>query len=221
MAELQRKSAGDVVVDYIVSLISKGELKTGDRLPNERELSAQLNVSRVSLREAISSLAVAGVLERRQGAGTYVGSFDPVEMGKTAYLFSLLGGADLSQVLNTRRALEAESAWQTAQNAGKAEKAAITNALKAAEKKFGQETVLAFHLAVADGAGNTFLRQLLETVAHTGNSLWENQKAPAPDKDTTLDYMAKVEKAIVSGDSQTAYSVMYEYMAWLCQYGEL
>lgn len=221
MAETARKSAGDVVIAHILGKITKGEWKTGDKLPNERELAAKLKVSRVSLREAVSSLTAAGVLKSKQGAGTFVGQYDPEKMAQSAYLFAVLGGAGLSQVLNTRRALEAESAWQAAQNATKEDKKAIAAALKACESKYQQDNDLAFHLAVAAAGKNGFLAALLETIARCGQTIWKAGKTPSQDKDTTLDYYRRVVKAIDGGDSQEAYAAMYEYLAWLTQYADL
>ena len=62
---------GEALYDMI--LIQK-QFKPGDKLPNEVELSAQLGVSRATLREAIRTLAARGVLEVRRGRGTFVSS---------------------------------------------------------------------------------------------------------------------------------------------------
>ena len=62
----------DVVAREIEQRVLEGRLKPGDRLPSERDLSVQLGVSRASLREAIHKLAARGMLESRQGGGTFV-----------------------------------------------------------------------------------------------------------------------------------------------------
>lgn len=218
MAEMSRKSACDVVVDHVAGRIATGELKRGDKLPNERELAAQLNVSRVSLREAIASLAVAGVLEPRQGAGTYVCGFEPAKISQMVYLFALLDGVSLADVLITRRAVAAESAWQAAVGATESQKAEIAAALAQAEKGWTAETDLAFHQAVAAASGNCFLTKMLETVTQCGNMLWRRQGISLPDRGTSLDYYGKVADAIGKGDQKGAHSAMYAYVTWLCQF---
>jgi len=70
-------SLTDQVVDGVKRMILTGELRPGDRLPVEKDLAAALGVSRGSLREGVRALAVLGVLDVRQGAGTYVTSLDP------------------------------------------------------------------------------------------------------------------------------------------------
>lgn len=60
--------ASDSARQFLLSLIFTGELGPGDRLPTERELSAQLGISRITLREALKSLEAAGYLVTRVGA---------------------------------------------------------------------------------------------------------------------------------------------------------
>lgn len=72
MNETGRISASDLVVNSIRSKIQRGELKAGDRLPVEAELAKELNVGRSSLREGIKVLTAYGVVESRQGEGTFI-----------------------------------------------------------------------------------------------------------------------------------------------------
>ena len=62
----------DAIVSQIEQLILDGVLKPGERLPPERELAHQLNVSRPSLREAITTLKSRGLLQSRRGGGNFV-----------------------------------------------------------------------------------------------------------------------------------------------------
>src|SRR5213082_177241 len=67
-------------IESIRELIVSGEWGPGTRLPREADLAAQLGLSRNSLREAVRALALARVLEVRQGDGTYVSSLEPSEL---------------------------------------------------------------------------------------------------------------------------------------------
>lgn len=68
----ERVSATDQVVERIKLAVRHGELSLGDRLPNESIMAEQLGVGRSTLREAIKILTAFGVVESRQGAGTYI-----------------------------------------------------------------------------------------------------------------------------------------------------
>ena len=62
------------VIEQIKEMIYQGELKRGDKLPSERELRAQFNVSRASIREAFRVLEMIGLIESRPGEGTFIRS---------------------------------------------------------------------------------------------------------------------------------------------------
>ena len=64
--------ATEQVVARVYEMIKREELKPGDRLPPERELSKQLGISRPSLRAGLGSLISMGVLQSRQGAGEHI-----------------------------------------------------------------------------------------------------------------------------------------------------
>src|SRR2546430_17246386 len=68
----RRGQTSEEVVTQLRSMIHRGELRAGDRLPPERDLAKLLGVSRPTLRDGIRSLAAVGVLQPRRGAGTFV-----------------------------------------------------------------------------------------------------------------------------------------------------
>ena len=70
MAAIIRKKLADSVLEEIRRMITDGELGEGDKLPNQNEFSTQLGVSRPSLREALHTLNLMGVIEQRPGLGT-------------------------------------------------------------------------------------------------------------------------------------------------------
>lgn len=66
----RKKKLGDMVIDEIKRMIGRGELKAGDKLPNQTDFAAKLGVSRPSLRDAMNILTQMGVIEQKPGAGT-------------------------------------------------------------------------------------------------------------------------------------------------------
>src|SRR5215208_5403999 len=69
---VRRSRLSHEIVVRLCQLIRQGSLKPGDRLTSERELAEQLRVSRSSLREALRTMELAGLIESRHGGGTYV-----------------------------------------------------------------------------------------------------------------------------------------------------
>ena len=69
---IKSSKLSDEVYKQIVSLISSGMLNPGDKIPSERELAADLRISRQSIREALNRAAVMGLIEVRQGEGSFI-----------------------------------------------------------------------------------------------------------------------------------------------------
>ena len=71
-SKINQPKISDVIMAQLEQMILEGSLQPGQKLPPERELAIQFEVSRPSLREAIQKLEAKGLLMRRQGGGTYV-----------------------------------------------------------------------------------------------------------------------------------------------------
>jgi len=75
-SSLQQEPLSERIAHEIMNMIRSKQYKPGDKLPPERELAEQLNVSRPSIREALRALAIVNIVETRHGAGTYVTSLN-------------------------------------------------------------------------------------------------------------------------------------------------
>ena len=107
---LPARSQTDVVIQGIKDMLTRGELSPGSRLPIEKNLAAVLGVSRGSLREGVRALATLGVLETRQGDGTYVTALDPLTLlSPLGFLADLQQPAHAAELLAVRRVLESQS----------------------------------------------------------------------------------------------------------------
>jgi GntR family transcriptional repressor for pyruvate dehydrogenase complex len=157
----------DAVAASLERRILEGSLKPGDRLPPERELAAELGVSRPSLREAIQKLASKGMVHSRQGGGTYVTDslnstfFDPWQdmMGNHPNL--------REDMLEFRRMLEGQAAEWAAERATDADLQRIDQAFAAVRDAYEAEDTggraaadIAFHEAIGDAAHNALLGHL-------------------------------------------------------------
>jgi DNA-binding FadR family transcriptional regulator len=105
------------VVARVYELIKRDELKPGDRLPPERELAKQLGISRPSLRAGLSSLISMGVLQSRQGAGTFIVDGPPALDSEPLRLLAELHGFSYDHMFETRSVLEVGAAGLAAERA--------------------------------------------------------------------------------------------------------
>ncbi|MGC8602745.1 MAG: FadR/GntR family transcriptional regulator [Desulfomonilaceae bacterium] len=125
-----KQRAYEDIVKQIRHLIEKGKLKRDDQLPSERELSETFKVSRATVREAIIALEAMMLVERRQGAGTYViaSSEESLVQPLAAALFNEKD--DLIDIFSLRKILEpgiAQLAAENMQNGDVAELERILN----------------------------------------------------------------------------------------------
>ena len=74
LKKVQKTSLSDGILEQMTGLIARGVLKPGDRIPSEKQLCQQFGVGRTSVREALRSLSVMGILESHAGDGTFVSS---------------------------------------------------------------------------------------------------------------------------------------------------
>lgn len=100
------------IVEQIQDMILKGKIKNGDKLPSERELVEQLQVSRSSLREALKALEVMGLLESKQGEGSFVvDKVDDTILKSISIMYRLRSG-NAVDIMQLRECLEIYSAKQ-------------------------------------------------------------------------------------------------------------
>lgn len=157
----------DAVATTLEQRILEGSLKPGDRLPAERELAAELGVSRPSLREAIQKLASKGLLRSQQGGGTYVtgalqASFlDPWQAMVGSY-------PNLREdVLELRRTVEGQAAEWAAERATDADLLRLTQAFERLQEAADLPEIatraaadIAFHQAIGEAAHNALIAHL-------------------------------------------------------------
>lgn len=160
------------VADRIVQRIVDAGLAVGQRLPPERQLAAELNISRSRLREAIQHLASRGVLRSRQGGGTFVADPHAANGPITGLLDPLSplvrGEAGFwRDVMEVRRSLEGDAAALAARRAGAAEKAHLDAALAEADASIGADAAMqgradaALHRAIAEASRNAVMLQTM------------------------------------------------------------
>ncbi|KSU56070.1 FadR/GntR family transcriptional regulator [Microbacterium enclense] len=172
-----RRSQTDIVVASILSMVESGQLSAGDRLPIEKHLAEQLGVSRGSLREGVRALAVLGVVEARQGDGTYVTALDATTLLGPLTLFAdRQMNAEPAQLLHVRRVLEAESAALAARLVTDEQIAAMSALLDRVDALLEAGTEQSdigaiidvdteFHRRIAQAGGNPLLAALIDSLA--------------------------------------------------------
>ena len=164
------KDSTEQVITYVRELIAKGELRPGDRLPAERDLSIQLGVSRPTIRAGLRALAAMGVVKSRHGSGTYIPDGPPTLGSEPLRFLAALHGLSRDEVYEARRVLEVSAAGLAARRASADHMAAIAEEVASlfASIDDPQEFLvhdIRFHRAVASASGNQIVASLVEMVS--------------------------------------------------------
>lgn len=169
-SRIEHSRTADEVVQQIESLILEGVLRTGDRLPGERDLSRQFDVSRPILRDALKSLEARGLIATRQGGGTYVA--DVIGQIFALPVMELIGSHPkaVTDYLEYRRDMEGIAAEHAARRATDEDRAMLaeimTRMAVAHERGDASEEVaidVEFHSAVGECAHNIILLHTLRS----------------------------------------------------------
>ena len=216
------------IVKQIEEFIISGALKNGERLPPERELAEQLNVSRPSIREAISILEAKGLITSKQGGGTFVTDTFSDEL--TGSISSILKEHPETalDVLELRHALEEIAAYYAAIRATKTDKKVIQKRLdtlvdcyKSSEinNELESKSDVEFHLAIADATHNFALIHVMRglfdalhlTVSHNLERIRETPK----DHKVIQTQHLNICEAVLNGQADKARQLAHEHLAFV------
>jgi len=158
----------ETIVAQLGQLIQEGKLQPGERLPPERELAVRLQVSRASVREALRSLELQGLLSSRQGSGTFIAAVSQEELLR-AFARLAEEGQTLRDIFELRFLLEPPIAAMAARRATPQDIARLEATLKQQEQQIhlgqsGVEADVGFHAALAEATHNGALLRLGATL---------------------------------------------------------
>jgi DNA-binding FadR family transcriptional regulator len=167
MKSLKRSGLVELAAATLTEQIAEGTWPVGTALPGEVKLAEQLGVGRSTVREATRSLVQAGLLESRQGSGTYVLATTPRDSWDSA-----LHAAEVIEVYEVREALEVQAATLAARRRTDDDLARIREAYEAREALVADQVAeavafvdadLAFHRAVVEAAHNPLLLRIFDS----------------------------------------------------------
>lgn len=110
LKSVRKQNIGDLVYNQFMDAIASGEWKQGEKIPSENELAERLNVSRISVRGALQKLVALGLVESKQGEGTFVRRLDGGQFANNLVPLALLSDASLYHLLEFRLIMDSEVA---------------------------------------------------------------------------------------------------------------
>jgi GntR family transcriptional repressor for pyruvate dehydrogenase complex len=156
---IQPKSIAEQVFEQLRDLIFRGYFKPGEKLPPERELAASLSVSRPTIKTAITKLVNKGLVEQRQGQGSFVRSQRSQYMDNPLREVMDSEEVDLDDLLEVRSGLEVNAVRLAAERATPEDISILDSCLqdmlsKVDQGQVGADEDVAFHMAIAYATKN-------------------------------------------------------------------
>jgi len=167
---IQSSKVFEKIAEQIEKRILSGELRSGDRLPTERELSEQFQASRTAVREAMKTLAQRGLVDMRPGRGTIVIDGTSQAMRHSLGLMMMVGQAGNSaNLVEVREIIEPGIAALAAVRATEEEITAMREAVRVMDDNLNEADAFIaadndFHRALAKGTQNALILTLVDSI---------------------------------------------------------
>ncbi|MDY2628130.1 MAG: GntR family transcriptional regulator [Lachnospiraceae bacterium] len=193
------------VVQYIKNEIQQDRLRVGNKLPTEREMSAQLGFSRNSIREALRTLSSLGIIESRQGSGNYLSGDVSGFFTESFEMMALVNQVKPLDISQMRRALEIQAFSQIIDSIGAEHIESLRETLRllSLSKEDEQYRIdLHFHLQLIELSGNTLMTCTSQALS---NSFQDNvadnlRQLPSDQKLLTMKAHNDIVSALASHD---------------------
>jgi GntR family transcriptional repressor for pyruvate dehydrogenase complex len=205
------------IVRQIRTLVADGKLKSGDRLPPERELTERFRVSRTSVREALRTLESTGLVEIRPGEGAFVRPVSVESLIEPLAMVILAQREAIAELYEARRLLEPPIAGLAARRASADEVAELGRILdeqrvEVSAGRTGLAQDAAFHAAIAHSSHNRAITRIVTALMDLlVQSREESLLAPGRPQRSHHDHR-KVLAAIATGDALAAKRAMLAHL---------
>lgn len=217
-SEIKIETPADKIIKQIRSLITSGQLASGDKLPPERKLAEKLGVSRTYVRDAIQKLEFYGILKTLPQSGTVVAGMGITALEGLITDVLMLEKSDFSSLVETRVILETSAARLAAERRSEEdikeiEKALMAYEMKIMEQKNAVEEDLMFHLKIAEASKNAVLKSLMLIITPDIVNTFKQFKVCDDDFDLkVLNEHKAIFQYIINQDGQSADLAMRKHL---------
>ncbi|MDE3838253.1 GntR family transcriptional regulator [Bacillus methanolicus] len=220
--QIKPKKIYDEVAETLYEMIRTNQLKPGDKLDSVQKLAENFQVSRSAIREALTALRAMGLIEMRQGEGTYIKQFDHGQITFPLSTAILMNKDDVVHLLEVRKILESGAAIAAALKRNENDLKKIWNALQEMQHAHGNEELgekadLQFHLSIAEASQNPLLLSLMNQVSELMvETMKETRRLWLFSKQTTMANLyeehLEIYKAIASQNADKARTAMLQHL---------
>ena len=222
MLEIKSKRKSEMVVEKFINSILERKFKPGDRLPKETELANMFGVSRVTIREAFKSLSIMGLVDIRQGDGTYINTLSPESFMSPLLPMMMLSPRDIGDLYDARCAIECGAVKAAARNRTSADIERLEKCQESMKKYFQIYTRISqekyaeadkeFHLSIINASSNVYYSKIFDAIYNILVSGIEKTSSTKEGREASLNEHARIIESIINQDEEQAVLVMYDHL---------
>jgi GntR family transcriptional repressor for pyruvate dehydrogenase complex len=215
----RNKTLAEVAFEAMLKLISEGSWSPRMRLPTEAELAREFGMSRPVIRQALARLREMGLVQSRQGSGSFVCEAQPAETIDPQIQFpSISNLADLEAFLNYREGIEGEAAATAARRHTETQIQNVVATFNILMREGTAQADYAVHLAIARASNNSFyvnaLASVREQMMFGLNLEWNFSGTQPAFRDAVATQHEAILAAIRQRDGEAARSAMRSHLRW-------
>lgn len=161
---LDNKCRSEQVAERIIRMIESGDLREGDKLPNELEFARQLGISRGILREGLAQLKAQGIISRKPKDGTYILHQQGDRAGVTESTLRMIKTSSIRNIMEMRDAIEQKAAVLAVERATDEELEELREIVLKSEQHTGEDDLdYYFHYRLVELSGNSIFMGIVNT----------------------------------------------------------
>lgn len=216
-APIKTQRAFEVICEQIRAQLAAGTLKSGDKLPAERELATEFQVSRSALREALRSLEVAGIIRNVKGVkgGAFIQSAEPDRVVQAMQDYVHLGNVSLDELTEARLAVQDIIVRMACERATEVDLAELEDIAERTRRETGveerYECAAAYYAVLARATGNRMFAIFVDSLSAI---LHEFVQGPDYEtlQETLIESRFRLVRHLRAGDSDAAAAEMRKHL---------
>ncbi|RNB70069.1 FadR/GntR family transcriptional regulator [Brevibacillus panacihumi] len=213
----QERKVYEEILLHIHQIVQERNLRVGDKLPSERELSELLGAGRSSVREALRALELLGLIETRRGEGTFLKHYRHNRLIDILGFFILQDGKSKKDLIEMRRMLELDAVRLACRRATDKHFEEMERILAAAEERVERGEVPAeedyqFHRVICRSSRNSILHRIWAPLVEYSNSVRVESLSREGRAKAALQEHREIMAAIRAGDVQVAVEKMRHHL---------
>ncbi|HZG83028.1 MAG TPA: FadR/GntR family transcriptional regulator [Brevibacillus sp.] len=213
----QERKVYEEILLHIHQIVQERNLRVGDKLPSERELSELLGAGRSSVREALRALELLGLIETRRGEGTFLKHYRHNRLIDILGFFILQDGKSKKDLIEMRRMLELDAVRLACRRATDKHFEEMERILAAAEERVARGEVPAeedyqFHRVICRSSRNSILHRIWAPLVEYSNSVRVESLSREGRAKAAVQEHREIMAAIRAGDVQVAVEKMRHHL---------